>query len=144
MADLWFYGRGADIFGPLSGWDVADLADGGVLLRTDTVWEDGDEGGVPADTIPHLFPAANAPVQTLTLAPPQVPARRPARAMAGPGTAIVGQDGKMVKYRMFCTTCKHQEQSWKSVTIPRGTLQVGFFCPKCRRRRTGSLSGFGG
>jgi hypothetical protein len=123
---------------------VADLADGGVLLRTDTVWEDGDEGGVPADTIPHLFPAANAPVQTLTLAPPQVPARRPARAMAGPGTAIVGQDGKMVKYRMFCTTCKHQEQSWKSVTIPRGTLQVGFFCPKCRRRRTGSLSGFGG
>jgi GYF domain 2 len=141
MADLWYYGREAEIFGPMSGWDMADLADAGTVLRTDTVWEDGETDGVPASTIAHLFPATTTP--TLSLTPPAV-TRRPARAVAGPGTAIVGQDGKTVKYRMICTTCRHQQQSWKSVSIPRGTIQVGYFCPKCRKRRTGSLSGFGG
>ena len=108
MADLWYNGRDAEIFGPMSGWDVADLADAGTVLRTDTIWEDGETNGVPAGTIAHLFPATVTP--NLSPTTPAV-TRRPARAMAGPGTVLVGQDGKMVKYRMVCTTCRHQQQS---------------------------------
>ena len=32
MADQWYYGRAAEIFGPVSGWEVADLAELNVLF----------------------------------------------------------------------------------------------------------------
>src|SRR4051794_10075098 len=99
MADLWYYGRGAEIVGPLSGRDVADLADRGVVLPTATVWVDGDEAGVLASTVEHLFPAAVAP------APVRKPPARKARATGGRGVLIEGQDGKTVRYRMKCTAC---------------------------------------
>lgn len=149
MADLWYYGRGADLFGPYSGWQVAELADTGVVLRTDTVWEDASEDGVRADTIPHLFPAAAA------VAPPQAPAVYtpfsapaynpppdvPRRAMAGTGTVIGGQDGKTVRFTKKCTTCGKEDRSTSTATIVRGTMRFGFFCPKCRRRRAVEIHG---
>lgn len=148
MADLWFYGRGADLFGPFSGWQVAELADGGVVLRTDTVWEDGSEDGVPADQIPHLFPAAAVtavvPPEANGSAYPAYPARPTAgqrRAVAGPGAIISGQDGKTVRYTKKCTKCGKLDRSVSTATIVPGTMRSGFFCPKCRRRMPVEIQG---
>lgn len=56
-----------------------------------------------------------------------------ARAVAGKGALIVGQDGTTVKYRKKCTVCGHEDSSWKTAAITRGTTRVTFFCPKCRK-----------
>jgi transcription elongation factor Elf1 len=53
--------------------------------------------------------------------------------VAGKGAVIVGQDGTTVKYRKKCTTCGHEDSSWRSIPITRGTTRVSYFCPKCRR-----------
>jgi hypothetical protein len=139
MADLWYYGRGADVFGPFSGWEVADLADAGAVLPTDTVWEDGAEDGVPAGTIPHLFPAAAKPEAVPEAAPAVV---RRARAVGGPGVSVSGQDGVTCRYRMKCPACGQEERSSNRITITRGTTRVKFFCPKCRKLRTGEINGY--
>lgn len=149
MADLWYYGREAELFGPLSGWQVAELADAGVVLRTDTVWEDGSEDGVPADQIPHLFPAAvvvTPPAPAAVVGPTYLPYQaRPGvaqrRAMAGPGTVISGQDGKTVRFTKKCVTCGKQDRSTSTATIVAGTMRFGFFCPKCRRRQQVEIQG---
>jgi hypothetical protein len=57
-----------------------------------------------------------------------------ARAVAGKGTIIVGQDGVTVKFRMKCTVCGYEDSSWKNMTISRGTTRHPFYCPKCRKR----------
>lgn len=139
VADLWFYGRGAELFGPFSGWQVAELADAGVVLKTDTVWEDGNEDGVAADQIPHLFPATVAtpapPPAASTYTPyPARPTAGQRRAVAGPGAIISGQDGKTVRYTKKCTKCGKLDRSVSTATIMPGTMRSGFFCPKCRRR----------
>lgn len=148
MTGLWYYGRGAELFGPYTGWQVADLADAGTVLRSDTVWEDGSEDGVPADTIPHLFPAAA--VAAKPSAPAYVPFSTPAyspppdiprRAVAGLGAVICGQDGKTVRFTKKCTTCGKEDRSTSTATIVRGTMRTGFFCPKCRRRRQVEIHG---
>lgn len=146
MADQWYYGRGAEIYGPLSGWQVAELADTGGVLLTDTVWEDGSEDGVLASTIAHLFPAAELAVSpeavTVTVAPiPPLPPVRKARASAGPGASIVGQDGKTVRFVMKCTVCGKEDRSSHTRTIVRGTMRAGFYCSKCKKRRTAELTG---
>jgi hypothetical protein len=64
-----------------------------------------------------------------------------ARAVAGKGTAIVGQDGKTAKYRMKCTVCNYEDSSWKSWTITRGTARMPFYCPKCRKKVTVEIHG---
>lgn len=137
MADQWYYGRGAEIHGPFSGWEVADLADAGTVLSTDTVWEDGAADGVPAASIAHLFPTA-AVVET----PRPTPPAKKARATAGPGASIVGQDGTTVRFRMKCTTCGKEDNSSQTRAITRGTIRVGFFCSKCKKRRTAEINGF--
>jgi hypothetical protein len=145
MADLWYYGRGADLFGPFSGWQVADLADAGEVRRTDTVWEDAAEVGVPAHTILHLFPAA--PESAAAAAPPATlpfAARMPAtsrRAVAGPGAVITGQDGRTVRFMKKCTTCGKEDRSTSTAVIVCGTMRSGFFCPKCKRRRSVEIQG---
>jgi len=95
----------------------------------------------------HLVatPAASEPIpaETATV-PPTVPHPAPARAaraIAGKGTVIVGQDGKTVKFRMKCTICGKEDSSWKSLPIPRGIARSSFFCPKCRKRQDCELQG---
>jgi hypothetical protein len=144
MVAQWFYGRGSDISGPVSGADLAALAVGGQLLPTDTVWRDGIEMGERAGDVPELFP----PDPAAAAVPNEVPAgTRPAaqrrgRAVAGKGAVIVSQDGATVKYRMKCTTCGREDASWKSIPIPHGTARNGFFCQKCRKRRDAEIHGY--
>jgi hypothetical protein len=57
-----------------------------------------------------------------------------ARAVAGKGTVIVGQDGKTVKFRMKCTVCGFEDSSWQNMNITRGVTRKVFYCPKCRKR----------
>ena len=57
MSGLWFYGRGADISGPVTMPELATLVAAGDLLATDTIWRDGIEDGVPASQMPELFPS---------------------------------------------------------------------------------------
>ena len=140
MADQWYYGRGAEIHGPFSGWQVAELADAGTVLSTDTVWEDGAEDGVPASSIAHLFPSGTV-IALPVAVPPPMPAKK-GRAVAGPGASIVGQDGTTVRFRMKCTTCGREDNSSQTRAITRGTIRVGFFCAKCKKRRTAELNGF--
>jgi hypothetical protein len=136
MGDQWFYGRGSDITGPVSGPELAGLVASGTLLPTDTVWRDGVEDGVPAGQVPELFPAA-APEPTGY----RTPTAR-GRAVAGKGATIVGQDGVNVKFRMKCTTCGKEDSSWKSIRIPRGVTRTGFYCSKCRKRRDVEIYGY--
>lgn len=138
MSDLWFYGRGADISGPVSMPELSALVAGGGVLPTDTVWRDGVEEGVPAANVPDLFPNASPAPMAGTRAAPA----KNARATAGKGVVIMGQDGKTVKYRGKCTTCGHEDSSWKTIAIPRGTTRIGFFCPKCKKRRDGEIHGY--
>jgi hypothetical protein len=117
-----------------------------VVLRTDTVWEDGNEDGVPAIRIPHLFPAAaHRPPTPQTPPAPQAYTPRPTagqrRAVAGPGAVISGQDGKTVRFTKKCTKCGKQDRSTSTATIVAGTMRFGFFCPKCRRRQPVEIQG---
>jgi hypothetical protein len=142
MAVHWFYGRGSDITGPVSGPDLSALAAAGTVLPTDTVWQDDVEMGMPAGDVPEFFPPAvigtAAPADTMvgTLA------KKRARAVAGKGAVIITQDGTTVKYRMKCSTCGQEDASWKSIAIPRGTIRNGFYCAKCRKRRDAELTGY--
>lgn len=174
MQKLWYYGRGDDISGPVTGRELIDLANLGRIILTDTIWLDGQEDGVAASTIKNLFPASAltivpeiavvVPLEILPEAPaidqPEVvaaptpvvpvepvvpypvPAPKKGRAVAGKGAMIVGQDGKTVKFRMKCYECKHEDSSWKSVAIPRGTYRTSFYCPKCRKKRDAEILGY--
>jgi GYF domain 2 len=135
MADLWFFGRGSDIDGPVSGSELSQLAATGKVLPTDTIWQDGNEDGIPAAQVPNLFRPAVA-------AAPRLSVPKTGRAVAGKGVVIIGQDGTTVKYRLKCTTCGQEDASWKSIPIPRGMARAGFFCPKCRKRRDGEIHGY--
>jgi hypothetical protein len=199
MIGAWFYGRGADISGPVSGRELAHLAASGKVIPSDTIWREGHEAGVLAGKVKNLFanpylgpppslspvpeadaglsqlttieppgatavesvaalaapgpyeaglpetqatgapiPAESAPVPPVVQRPPPAKA---ARAVAGKGTVIVGQDGKTVKYRMKCVTCGKEDSSWKSISIPRGLARSSFFCPKCRKRQEVEIHG---
>jgi hypothetical protein len=183
MPNQWYYGRGADISGPVSDKELFDLATEGTVLRTDTVWRDDNQNGVPAERVRNLFVhmavtpvIESAPVAGLTAAPDaksseplqqetqgedspgppkpnepaayvspptiQSPPTRPARASAGKGAVIVSQDGKNVRYRGKCTTCGHEDTSWKTMAIPRGTTRATFYCTKCRKRRDIEINGY--
>jgi hypothetical protein len=56
----WYYGRGADISGPVSGKQLVELANAGTVLPSDTVWQDGIEMGVRAAKVAGLFPGQPA------------------------------------------------------------------------------------
>jgi hypothetical protein len=170
MADQWYYWHDSEILGPFSAAEFGALAASGVLLPTDTVWKGDDERGVAADRVQNLFPAAvPVPTPPIEIPPPDAPAeaqaaekadgdakeaapaprwdaaRQPrasrARAVAGKGVLIVAQDGTTVKFRKKCTTCGHEDSSWKTIPIPRGTVQVAFYCPKCRKQRQVQIHG---
>ena len=138
MSDLWFYGRGEDISGPVSMPELTGLVAAGGVLPTDTIWKDGVEEGVPAAQVPELFPAA-APAQ---MAGTRAAPAKNARATAGKGVVLMGQDGKTVKFKGKCTTCGHEDNNWKTIPIPRGTTRTGFFCSKCKKRRDGEIHGY--
>jgi GYF domain 2 len=90
-------------------------------------------------------PVAGEPVPAETATVPPMATKpapaRAARATAGKGTVIIGQDGKTVKFRMKCTICGKEDSSWKSLPIPRGIVRSSFFCPKCRKRQDCELQG---
>jgi hypothetical protein len=65
-----------------------------------------------------------------------------ARAMAGKGAIIVGQDGTNVQFRKKCTTCGHEDNCRSRIPIRPGTTKVGFYCSKCRKRREVEIQGF--
>jgi hypothetical protein len=180
MTNRWYFGRGDDITGPLSGRQLAELAAGGGVLPTDTVWKDDVEDGVPAGEVRNLFqPARSAeaaaprpeslaptvqpegavPAETVAAvapapttaaeimgppAPPKPPARSApkSRAVAGKGAVIVSQDGTTVRFRKRCTTCGHEDNCCSSASITPGLIRVGFFCPKCRKRRDVEIHGY--
>jgi hypothetical protein len=91
--------------------------------------------------VPDLFPAA--PVAPTAAAPAGYRTMTTnARAVAGKGAMIIGQDGKTVKFRMKCTTCGKEDSSWKSIAIPHGVARAGFYCAKCRKRRDAEIYGY--
>jgi hypothetical protein len=75
-------------------------------------------------------------------APVSFQPKRNKRAVGGKGVMIVGQDGVNVKYRKKCTVCGHEDSSWNTMPIPTGSTRVGFFCPKCKKRRDGEIQGY--
>jgi hypothetical protein len=72
--------------------------------------------------------------------PKQAPGR--ARAMAGKGAVIVGQDGTNVQYKKKCTVCGYEDNCRSRMPIKNGVTKVGFFCPKCRKLRDVEIQGF--
>jgi hypothetical protein len=158
MIDLWYYWRGAEVIGPVSGGELSALGVDGGILPSDTVWREGYEHGVPASRVKNLFPAAGAAVAVAAptvvaeeaakeppppLYPPAKAARK-SRAVAGKGTIIMGQDGKSVRFKMKCTTCGHEDQSVRSKMITKGTMRMNFHCSKCRKVRPTEMNGVDG
>jgi hypothetical protein len=155
VADQWYYWHELDILGPFSGKQLAALAAAGNIVPTDTVWKDGVEGGVQASRVQHLFvtpsvaPDGEAKSEAMPVAVEPAPkwdaVRQPtsgrARAVAGVGAVIVGQDGKTVKFRKKCTTCGYEDSSWKTIPITRGTTRVTFYCQKCRKQKQVEVHG---
>lgn len=60
MADQWCFSCDNTEFGPFSATQLRDLAAGGRLQPTDTVWKQGTERRVRADRIKNLFPIHDA------------------------------------------------------------------------------------
>jgi len=145
MVSQWYYGRGTDISGPASQQELVELVYSGNLLRTDTVWQEGVEDGVKAGSMENLFAPLAAASEAAAEVPESVVVKSPpvsrARATAGKGAVIIGQDGKNVKYQMKCTTCGHQDTSWKTIAIPRGIARSSFYCQKCRKKRDAEIHG---
>ncbi len=172
MIEQWYYWHESEILGPFSGKQLVALAAAGDIMPEDIVWKDGVEAGVSAHKVQHLFaappalenvPAAKAAEATEgkgadgKATPPVSPLEEPpksswdsgravssskARAVAGKGTTIVGQDGKTVKFRMKCTVCNHEDSSWKSMAITRGTTRKVYYCPKCRKKCNVEIHGY--
>ena len=164
MPKQWYYGRGSDITGPVTDRELFDLATNGGVIPSDTIWRDGVEAGVPASSVKNLFEVVESPASAIPTKvesaevtpaneaatatappPPAAPAQvysRTARASAGKGAVLLSQDGKTVKYKGKCTVCGHEDASYKSIPIPRGTTRLGFFCTKCRKRRDVEIHGF--
>jgi GYF domain 2 len=65
-----------------------------------------------------------------------------ARAMAGKGAIILGQDGTHVQFRKKCTTCGHEDNCRNRMPIRQGTTKIGFFCSKCKKKRDVEILGF--
>jgi hypothetical protein len=63
MTDQWFYSDGETRKGPFSASQLQELAANGTILRTNTVWKEGIERGVPASKVKGLFSLAQASVQ---------------------------------------------------------------------------------
>jgi hypothetical protein len=170
MVDRWYYSRDESKLGPFSGGQLKELAAEGQILTTDTVWQEGvDKGSLAAKvrylfaTMPALLPAAvlveePAAIQQPAAAPAilceekPIPAKDPekpkppghvrkGRAIGGTGIIIVGQDGTTVKFRKKCMTCGHEDSSWNTMKIMNGSTRVNFFCPKCRKNRSGEIRG---
>ena len=60
MLTQWSFVRGSDISGPVSGGELSVLAQNGTILRTDTIWRDRVEQGIPAGTVKDLYTAGIA------------------------------------------------------------------------------------
>jgi len=93
-----------------------------------------DLGPVAGATAPE--PAAAARPSRPRPAPP-----RRARATAGRGAEIVGQDGTTVKFRKRCVACGHHDTCWHTMPIVNGVTRVSFYCPKCRKSRGAEIHG---
>lgn len=87
MADEWYYAHDANKIGPLSGWQLKNLAALGNILSTDTIWKDGVEKGVLACKVKNLFsfPPVSVPVPLEKVAVlSQMPASAPFAATVLP------------------------------------------------------------
>ncbi len=60
MTDRWFFAHDNVKHGPFTSQQLFALATAGKILRTDTVWKEGIERGVPAAQVKNLFPATSA------------------------------------------------------------------------------------
>jgi hypothetical protein len=87
-----------------------------------------------------LVPAEDPVVAPKPTTPRPIPVRR-ARATAGRGAEIVGQDGVNVKFRKRCTVCPYKDNCWNTMRIATGVTRVSFFCPKCRKNRAAEVIG---
>jgi hypothetical protein len=68
MAGQWYYAKGNDKHGPVSGRELKQLATKGELVPTDMVWRTGMEDWQPANSVTGLFDESSAGV-----APPLPP-----------------------------------------------------------------------
>ncbi len=165
MVHEWYYGHDKEKLGPYTSAELKDLAAAGTILPVDTVWQEGNENGVPASRVRYLFarppvavlpatvPVESIPVTTIVPNNPSpaapvethpaaaVEAKAPpklvsrGRAVAQKGADLVGQDGVQARYRKKCTTCGHKDSSTHMISITNKVFKANFFCPKCRKRR---------
>jgi hypothetical protein len=93
MADQWYYSRDTNKLGPFTSRELLDLATAGQIERTDMVWKEGIEQGVPAAKVKNLFPAAqvSAPAEAASAPPPSEPPPDPA-VTAAPAARIPPSD----------------------------------------------------
>ncbi len=60
---------------------------------------------------------------------------RGARAIAGNGVIIVGQDGNNVRIKKKCVVCGFVDSCYHTMRITFGVNKTSFFCQKCRKTR---------
>jgi hypothetical protein len=73
---LWYYAKGDQQRGPISREDLKLLAETGVLLPTDLVWQEGESNRRPAANLKNLFPEAPRGQTLIERLHPEPPAAR--------------------------------------------------------------------
>lgn len=152
MATSWFYAHDEVKYGPYSPAELKGLAAAGRILPVDTVWLEGNEKGVPASRVKHLFAPPAAPSDSIaglktvpaqiapapSEPPPETTAaitkQRRGQATAVSGAEIANQDGVNARYRKKCVKCGQKDSACHTIVITNRTYKTGFFCPKCRKR----------
>ncbi|MBY0229569.1 MAG: DUF4339 domain-containing protein [Gemmataceae bacterium] len=148
MAVEWFYAQDKKRHGPYTAQRLKELARAGCVIPTDTVWLNNEGPGVLASKVKHLFDPAPAPMPAAAALAVAVEPHAPAgeavrrkRAAAVEGVVVLGQDDKIVRFKKFCTKCRHEDSSWATMPIMLGTMRAHFFCPRCRKNREVLLRG---
>jgi hypothetical protein len=161
VAHKWYYGRDGGVFGPYSGDELKGLALAGDIRRQDTVWQEGGAKRVAAARVKYLFDlpvapatesepppalpqtgptdfpddAALLPLEESPAAAPTAPVPRKRHVHSIKGGTVVSQDGFTLRYRKKCTTCFYEDANIVSAAIRRGTTQVSYSCPRCKKNR---------
>jgi hypothetical protein len=100
---------------------------------------------VPAAPAP---PSATAPAEPALVGEanstseppaPKEPTKRPAyqekkrRVLEIKGGVLKSQDGVTMRFRKKCIKCGYDDRNTTTMPIRPGSMNLSFFCPKCRR-----------
>jgi hypothetical protein len=104
-----------------------------------------DDTKIPSsyDEAPEEAPAVQPQAKKSPDPRREEPEARKKRVISVKGGVLMGQDGERAKVRKKCTRCSHEDTSISSLSIPKGSMRMNFYCPKCRKNSIVEIFGAG-